>query len=174
MTVMSGVEVAGIVLAVLPLFISAAEHYKGGIGIVKKAMKKELFAAQYKDELTQQKALLVMYIKGVIGRTNISPQTQLALINDPMGEFWKVPQVIKQISAELDEAYEPFLNAVSRICKVLSGQINVDSGSQSSDSDIVSLLSDSLKHSLTARRFNSCKDCAWITRKILPLDSTLR
>jgi hypothetical protein len=120
---MSGIEIAGLILGVLPLFISAAEHYKEGIGFVKKAIKKELFVNQYKDELTQQRTLLSLYIKAVVGRTSLSPQLQSQLVDNPENDAWRKPEVVKEITAELGSAHQRFLDILARIGQALAKQI---------------------------------------------------
>lgn len=135
---MSGIEIAGLFLAVIPFFISAAEHYSKAGNFVKKAIKKEQFAARYKDELNQQKALLILYLKGVVGRTGLSAQIQHTLVSDPTSQTWKEPNVTKEIAGELADAYQPFLQTVTKMCEALASLIKDDSGNIPSNADIVS------------------------------------
>lgn len=158
----SGIEIAGLLLAVLPIFISAAEHYKDGIGFVKRAVKKEMFAEQYRDELIQQRTLLSLYIKGIVGKTSLSPKTQLILVDDLTGEAWRRSDVVKQLKTELGDAYQPFLDTVSRVCKALARQIKDISGGTLEEDEVVRTQYLSLRAMLTIwYRFSTFKPSAW-------------
>ena len=125
---MSGIEVAGIVLAVLPLFISAAQNYKEGLNAGKRALKMNIFLEQYTRELTAQSALLVCYLKEMIGRTSLQADIQKDLVKDPIGDWWTDPEVVEVISEALGDAYQPFMDTLHTICKVLISQIQEDLG----------------------------------------------
>ena len=120
---MSGVEIVGVLLGILPLLISAAEHYREGISVVRRAVHRRAFIDQYRAELHQQQALLGLYIKAVIGRTDLSPQKQARLVEHPSGDQWRSPEVIKELKKELGDAYEPFVTLLERICATLGRQI---------------------------------------------------
>ena len=137
---MSGVEAVGFVLAVLPLFISAAEHYRDGLGFVKRAIRRKDFIIQYKDELALQRTLLALYIKAVIGKTTLSPSTQSELVDNPIGTSWQRREVVSQLSEELGEAHLPFVSLISRICVLLVKHIRSEDENRSlADEDIVSV-----------------------------------
>jgi hypothetical protein len=141
---MSGVEVAGLVLALLPVFISAAEHYRDGLGLVKRAIRRKDFIIQYKDELTLQRTFLALYIKAVIGKTALSPKMQLELVNNPNGTSWQNPEVVNELKKSLGDAHLSFVNLMSRICALLIKHIrsNDENGSVA-DEDVVSAFNQS-------------------------------
>ncbi|KAK7892627.1 hypothetical protein LTR67_006862 [Exophiala xenobiotica] len=120
---MSGIEIVGIALGVLPLFISAAEHYRDGLGFVRRAIKKHTFIAQYRDELIAQRALLGLYIKEILERTGLPAKTQADLIEKPDGDSWRKAEVVRELSKELGDAYGPFVGVLTKICVILAKQI---------------------------------------------------
>jgi hypothetical protein len=121
--VMSGIEIVGIVLGALPLFISAAEHYREGLGFVRRAIRKHTFIAQYRDELIAQRALLGLYIKEILERTKLPAETQADLIENPDGDSWRKADVVAALSKELGDAYRPFVTLLTKICAILAKQI---------------------------------------------------
>jgi hypothetical protein len=137
---MSGIEIVGLVLGALPLFISAAEHYRDSVDFVKRALKKKQFLKQYKDELDIQRTLLCLYIKGAVGRTTLPPKTQAQLIDELDGDAWQRPEVIKELSNELGDAYQPFVALLIKICATLAKQIRCEGPTKrpSTDDELVS------------------------------------
>ena len=120
---MSGVEIVGVLLGIFPLLISAAEHYREGLSVVRRAVQRRAFIDQYRAELNQQQALLSLYIKAVIGRTGLSPSKQARLVEHPSGDEWRSPEVVKELKKELGDAYEPFVSLLEKVCATLGRQI---------------------------------------------------
>lgn len=133
---MSGIEIAGIVLVVLPLFIAAAERVMGG-AVSRRAIKDGLFADNYKVKLTQQRTLLGLYIKSVVGRTNLTPSTQAMLVDEPTSDRWDQSDVTKAVSRELGDAYYPFRELLCRICAALIRQLEDTTNDKFSKDEIV-------------------------------------
>lgn len=120
---MSGIEIIGVVLGALPLFLSAAEHYKSGLDFARRAIKKHQFVAVYQDELAVQQTLLNLYIKAVIGRTRLSPAVQSELLDSLAHDVWRRPEVVTELTRELGDAYQSFISILTRICNTLARQI---------------------------------------------------
>lgn len=137
---MSGIEIVGLVLGALPLFLSAAEHYKTGLDFARRAMKKHQFVAVYRDELALQQTLLNLYIKAVVGKTRLSPAVQSELLDNPAQDVWQRPEVVAELTRELGEAYQPFICLLTRICTTLARQIRSEDKSleASTDDELVS------------------------------------
>ena len=134
---MSGIEVVGLLLAVLPIIISAAEHVKGGTFSSKRGLKDSLFAEGCKVKLTQQKTLLRLYIQAVVGKTSLSPSTQAALVDDATSDVWSRPEVVQAISQELGEAYGLFKELLRRSCAALAKHIADSTPQKLSEDEIV-------------------------------------
>ena len=133
---MSGFEVVGLLLAVIPLFIAAAEHSQGSTKS-KRVIKDGAFANSYKVKLTQQQTLLSLYIKSVVGRTSLSSRTQAELVDDPNDEAWERPEVIKAISLELGDAHEPFVELLKRVSSALARSMKAEEQGKVSEAGIV-------------------------------------
>ena len=133
---MSGIEIAGIVLAVIPLFIAAAEHLQGSTK-TKKAIKDGVFASSYKVKLIQQQTLLGLYVKSVAGRTSLPSRTQAALVEKPNGDAWQRLEVIKAISLELGDAHQSFVELLKRVSTALARSVRVEQQGKESEADIV-------------------------------------
>jgi hypothetical protein len=134
---MSGIEIAGLVLAVIPLFIAAAEHIQGNTKS-RKAIKDAAFAGSYKLKLTQQQTLLGLYIKGIVGRTSLPASTQADLVDDLRGEIWERPEVVKAITQELGDAHTTFIELLNRSCSTLALCLKEYQQGKSSEEEIVS------------------------------------
>lgn len=134
---MSGIEIAGLILAVIPLFLAAADHIQGNTKS-KKAIKVAAFAGSYKLKLTQQQTLLGLYIKGVIGRTSLPASAQAELIDDLRGEIWERSEIVKAISQELGDAHKPFVELLNRTCSTLALCLKDYQQDKESEEEIVS------------------------------------
>lgn len=131
---MSGIEIAGIVLAVIPLFIAAAEHLQSDTSS-KKAIKDGYFAGTYRLKLTQQQTLLGLYVKGIVGRTSLPSRVQAELVDDLGGAIWERADVIEAIGNELGDARQPFLDLLKQVCSALA--LSCKAETKRADDDVV-------------------------------------
>ena len=132
---MSGIEIAGLILAVIPIFVAAAEHLQA-----KKGSKTASRARSFKGKLNYQKTLLDLYLKGLVGRTSLSPRVKCDLIDEPTGELWKDPDIVKALSQELgDDVYESLIDLLNRICTAFALCVDEGVRAKGSDQDIVSM-----------------------------------
>ncbi|KAK5454988.1 hypothetical protein LTS15_005708 [Exophiala xenobiotica] len=119
---MSGVEIVGLVLGVLPILIEAAKHvHERSKG--KRASKESNFACGFRNRLVTQQALLSLYIKGVVGRTSLPPATQRELVSHPACQTWRKKEVVQALKSQLGEAYSLFEEILSRLCKTLAKHV---------------------------------------------------
>lgn len=98
-------------------------------------MKKHAFITQYRDELVEQRALLGLYIKAVVGRTDLPAETQADLVERPDGDAWRKAEVVKELSKELGDAYQPFISLLTKICATLAKQIKSAEIAESAPTD---------------------------------------
>ena len=77
---MSEVEVVGLLLAVIPLFISAAEHYREGLDAGKRCWNKERVLRQYRVELEFQRVYLVLNLKALLVDVDLEFNEKEALV----------------------------------------------------------------------------------------------
>ena len=123
---MSGIEVAGLVLAVIPLFISAAEHYREGSHFFTRIFGKKRVLNRYVDDLNLQSTFLRLYLERLVGNSNLSASLQAKLVAEPGGEDWRSPTVVKGLTQNLGDAHGPFMKVLDNLIKVLLDQVRPD------------------------------------------------
>ena len=133
---MTGFEIAGLVLAVLPILIEAAKHvHERSKG--KRASKESNFACGFRNSLISQQTLLSLYMKGVVGRTSLPSATQRDLVSNPASQIWSKPEVIQALKIELGDAYLLFEEILSRVSKALAKHIETENQGKLSENEIV-------------------------------------
>ena len=132
---MSGIEVAGLLLAVIPLFISAAEHYREGLDIGKRCWNKDRVLRQYRVELEFQRVYLVLNLKALLVDVDLDFSVKEALVGasdaDPatskaipaLNDAWEQPHVKKRLVQRLGEAHDSFVSLLQRVSQVLISQV---------------------------------------------------
>ena len=132
---MSGIEVAGLLLAVIPLFISAAEHYREGLDAGKRCWNKDRILRLYLVELEFQRVYLVLNLKALLVDVDLDFAVKEALIgasdNDPqssklvpaLNDAWEQPEVRRKLVERLGEAHDSFVSLLQRVSQALLGQI---------------------------------------------------
>lgn len=123
---MSGFEIAGIVLGVIPLFISAAEQYRNGLNTVDKFLKKEQILNLYIQELETHKVLLRLQLETVIGSTNLPAKTQQELVDNTISPLWQHPDVQAQLRQNLGDTADLLQKTMKRMADVFIRQIDTD------------------------------------------------
>ena len=112
---MSGVEVVGIVLGVVPLVISALEHYKEGIDVVSDYRNYRSILKSLKTKLSIQEELY----RGTLQRlllSELSPYEVQALFpeaeTDGNSALWGTPDIEAKLRRKLGVKYELFMDVV--------------------------------------------------------------
>ena len=100
---MSGFEIVGVILAVLPLLISAVENYQRGLN----PLKTLLYPSKYEVELRSlnrklqiQKDLFEKSIATLL-LPGISRRTLGILLKNPNGPAWHTPTTTEKIKIQL-------------------------------------------------------------------------
>lgn len=132
---MPGIEVAGLVLAVIPLFISAAEHYRQGLDAGKRCWNKDRILRQYRVELEFQRVYLVLNLKALLIDVDLDFSEKEALIGatdadteslrsvPALNEVWEQAHVKAKIIQQLGEAHDSFVSLLQRVSQALLRQI---------------------------------------------------
>jgi hypothetical protein len=136
---MSGVEVAGFLLAAFPLAISALEHYRDAaepLGIFWKIRREyktwmhNLNFCRLAFEQNLEEFLLPL----------IADEDELQqLIADPGGPEWKNPELDERLRRRLPKSYDLYLESISRIKDVmdeLNGVLGIHNASQVSEDEV--------------------------------------
>ena len=104
---MSGIEVVGIVLAVLPIFISAWEHYNGGLDPAKAFWHWEKQLPSHIRSLRDQQCLYELNIDMLIAPI-MTAEERFALNGKEMHPLWKDSRIQHRIKERLGRTVLPF------------------------------------------------------------------
>ncbi|KAF4458841.1 hypothetical protein FALBO_14412 [Fusarium albosuccineum] len=127
-TVVSGFEVAGIVLGSLPLLISAIENYESNLDRATAFFKWKDELATALRKLWYQRSLFEMTLRNILKDIASGPEIE-EMIADPRHELWKSPDLTQSLEHRLKSAYRPYIFTVGemRSCmKRLAGHLNVE------------------------------------------------
>jgi hypothetical protein len=115
---MTGVEVAGIILAVLPLFISALENYENGLDPLRAFLE---FDSEWPNQIRKLRDQHINYnltMKGLLLSVADSEDVE-EMISDPGGACWKDIGMQTRLEERLDEAYQAYLDAIKHIEEIM-------------------------------------------------------
>lgn len=124
----TGVETAGIVLAIFPLIISALEHYRKGL-------EPFVIWAKYHRELGSLRRLLELEEAKLLNTCErllepiVSTADLAVLISEPGGNRWKDKELQSKLRRLLTTAHQSFLDALENINEELtelSAKLGVD------------------------------------------------
>lgn len=120
---MSGVEAAGLVLAVIPLIISGLEHYAQGAERIKLAWN---YAREFKSlarDLETHNTCFRNSIKILlVDCVNIDDQDRL--LDNLGGESWSDPHIADVLRLRLCDSYDPYVNTVNNIAEAVTSLQN--------------------------------------------------
>lgn len=114
-SIMSGFEIAGIVLGSLPLLVTALEAYCQFMRDWHKAPSE---LKSLNRQLTTERAKLYnvcdLLISDVVEQKEIE-----AMLRNPFGPLWRIPETNKKIRRRLCDSYDPFEQAIVEIQEAL-------------------------------------------------------
>jgi len=118
---MSGIEIAGLVLAVIPLFISAIEHYEDGlrpVRVLKLIVYREELA-RYRRKLTIQYGLYDSALQELL--VDVVPQDELRdMIAKGYGSHWKNAALEDRLKKRLGSVYNTYFIVMEQIQDVMA------------------------------------------------------
>jgi hypothetical protein len=128
----TGVEVAGFILAAIPLVISAIEHYRDGLDPLIEYSHYDRTLKGLRTRLRIQHNLF----EGTLTRlliSDLSPseaQSILAAIDAPyQTSLWRNPEIERQLQRRLGKQYETFMDVVCEmdaVMKKLMDKLDID------------------------------------------------
>ena len=105
-------SIVGFVLAVLPLVISAIEHYNEGLKPLKDFVKWKTTIRNLIVGLRTQKALFRNTLEQLLGGL-VTDQTELSvLLDDPAGSGWKSPKLETDLKQRLRHSFDVYIENV--------------------------------------------------------------
>ncbi|KFY36392.1 hypothetical protein V494_05049 [Pseudogymnoascus sp. VKM F-4513 (FW-928)] len=139
---MSGIEVAGVVLAVLPLFISALEHYEDGTDPIRLFLEYDHEFPNHIRKLRDQHIMYNLTIKELLLSVAESEEVE-DMISDPGGACWKDVSMQNRLEERLDESYQAYLDTIKQIeeiMKTIAKDLKIDQSDRTTRADLQSLL----------------------------------
>ena len=119
---MSGIEAAGLILAVIPLFISAAEHYNEGLHPIKRVFRTPLEIRKFYLALNDQKTYLRLSLIALFGKLPSLSQSQKQALIDSDGDLSSLCEdedLQEEIQDVLGHAYESYMANLDAIVSAL-------------------------------------------------------
>lgn len=110
---MSGIEVAGLVLAGFPLLISAAEHYRKGFEPLVKWKRFRADFIQFIDAVDIQKQLFNLTLECFLRSADVDENELQLFMEDPSYEGWGRPLLLERLSLRLGPSVDVFLSAIN-------------------------------------------------------------
>jgi hypothetical protein len=117
----TGIELAGVILAILPLVISATEHYEATYSILLDWKQFRSEYGMFRDKLELQNIRFRLLIEPVLRSTTTSEKTFHEMLKDETHSEWENPKLAERLKMELSlpSDFEVFCSCMSTIKKEL-------------------------------------------------------
>ncbi|CAG7921976.1 unnamed protein product [Penicillium olsonii] len=115
----TGIEAAGLALAILPLFVNQIDGYVRGIEKIKLLRRYRGEFKRYATGLRSQHTILLNTLEDVLGEIVDDEDQIRELIRNPQGEGWRDPDIQKRLRRRLDRNYEVFMGNISGLSELL-------------------------------------------------------
>jgi hypothetical protein len=125
---MSGVELAGLVLGILPLAISAMETYNEGLDPVKAFFGWEKELPKFIRRLRNQHVHYEQTLRQLLGPI-VSEEELAEMLTEPNGELWKDEEIAEKMDGKLAEsklAYRNTMADIERIMKKIAIKLDLE------------------------------------------------
>lgn len=110
---LTGIETAGLVLAIFPLLIAALDHYKAGLEPLQTYSNYKLRLIELKGDLAFHRAKFLQSLTLLLNRC-IEPKVLGQLLSDPGGRQWKEQDLAARLSKCLGSFdFSVFIDIVS-------------------------------------------------------------
>ncbi|KUJ19144.1 uncharacterized protein LY89DRAFT_683078 [Mollisia scopiformis] len=129
---MSGVEVLGIVLGVLPLIISAAEDYKKGFEPLVRWKKFRFVFREFITSVDIQRQMFHLVLKRLLIRVPLPPEEKQKLSTVPNYQGWSQPATVDAMKVRLGDSYKAcmeILRAMKEDMQELQTMMSLKDGS---------------------------------------------
>lgn len=115
----SGIEVAGLALAILPLLVNQIDGYVRGIEKIKafRSYRRELKG--YSVGLSTQQTILLNTLEQALEGVVDDVDQVSELIRNPRGDGWKDPVLEKRLRCKLDRNYEVFMGNMTCLSEMI-------------------------------------------------------
>ncbi|KAJ6178156.1 hypothetical protein N7519_008617 [Penicillium mononematosum] len=115
----TGIEAAGLALAILPLFVNQIDAYVRGIEKIKGLRRYRREFKGYAVGLRTQHAILLNTLEQALEGVVDDEDQVSELICNPQGDGWKDPDLQKRLRWKLDRNYEVFMANMAGLSELL-------------------------------------------------------
>jgi hypothetical protein len=127
---MSGIEVLGLVLAIVPLFITPIEKYEHGYGILAEWVEFRREYGDFSNRLRFQRIRLRQLAETTLRSVTESEAAMQTMLENPKSEKWKDPAITERLKYKLSgkgeyEAYSTGIVNVYERLKEIEKCLNV-------------------------------------------------
>ena len=118
---LSGIEIAGVILATFPLIISALEHYENGFQVIKEWIRFRGEFATFLNAMVRQKIFFRQNIEELLSPIISSEYEMSLLLDQPGGRAWADNELNEKLRRRLPGKYEYvcYTTTVSYILEIL-------------------------------------------------------
>lgn len=118
---MSGIEVAGIALAVFPIILNGISHFVEGIETIKRWQRYRVRLLSYADVIEAQKIYYLDTLEGILIDIVDSEDDMAHLMAEPGGVHWQKTMYAQRLKDRLDRSYVVFFRVTKDMLQNLSG-----------------------------------------------------
>lgn len=104
----TGFEIVGVVLACIPLAISALEHYEEGVSTIEKFFRYKREIRAIIESLTTEDVMFKNSCEQLLSDF-LSPVELADMLQNPRGETWMQPHITVQLQARLGRSYDIYI-----------------------------------------------------------------
>lgn len=126
---LTGVEIAGLVLRALPILISAVEHYNDSLHPIKIFFQKQYELDRFYRALDEQKTFLRLSLIELFGADALALTAEqieaLQDDNDDLRVLWEDKDLDAQVKQRLGLAYVPYMNNINKMKEALEKLVNL-------------------------------------------------
>ncbi|CAO2649502.1 Nn.00g068870.m01.CDS01 [Neocucurbitaria sp. VM-36] len=138
---MSGVEIAGLVLGVLPLLIQGIESYNEGLDPIKSFMRWERELPQFIRKLRNQHVHYAQTIRILFEPITVEEELAQMMTEPGSQELWKSKELALQNKLqESYQAYQSTIGNIERITKKIASKLDLDRATELSRNDLEALI----------------------------------
>ena len=116
---MSGIEVAGIALAVFPILVDGLVHFVDGVQTIKHWRQYRIRLQDYADRLRTQKVYYEDTLEELLDGLVQSEDELKDLLAQPRGTIWKKPEYEAKLRQRLGRCYETYVQSSDKMVKAL-------------------------------------------------------
>ena len=117
---MSGIEVAGIALAVFPIIIKGISHFTEGIEMIKRWRQYRIRLQNYANVVETQYVYYLDTIEGLLIDIVDSEDDMARLMSHPRGVDWQSSVYAQRLQQRLDRSYEVYVRTIKTMVQNLS------------------------------------------------------